>query len=65
MTDFRQTTMEVRILASAGTAPQAFDLRCEIREQIIAFLQQDYPHALPRLRTESPDAVGAEQSTVQ
>jgi small-conductance mechanosensitive channel len=54
VTDFRQTTMEVRILASAGSAPRAFDLRCEIREKVIAFLQQEHPHALPRFRTEQP-----------
>jgi len=55
VTDFKQSTMEVRILASAGTAGQAFDLRCEIREKVIAFLQQEHPYALPRLRTEMPD----------
>lgn len=55
VTDFKQTTMELRILASAGSAPQAFDLRCEIREKIIAFLQREHPHALPRFRTEGLD----------
>ncbi|MBS4049240.1 MAG: mechanosensitive ion channel family protein [Alphaproteobacteria bacterium] len=55
VTDFKQATMEVRILASAGTAGQAFDLRCEIREKVIAFLQQEHPYALPRFRTEMPD----------
>lgn len=64
VTDFRQTTMEVRILASAGSAPQAFDLRCDIREQIITFLQQEHPHALPRFRTESADGSLAGRSTV-
>ncbi|WP_341894676.1 mechanosensitive ion channel family protein [Ferrovibrio terrae] len=54
VTDFKQSTMEVRILASAGSAGRAFDLRCEIREKIIAFLQQDHAHALPRLRAELP-----------
>lgn len=54
VTDFKQATMEVRILASAGSAPRAFDLRCEIREKIIAFLQSEHPHALPRIRTEQP-----------
>lgn len=52
VTDFKQTTMEVRILASAGSAPRVFDLRCEIREKIIAFLQQEHPTALPRFRVE-------------
>lgn len=59
VTDFKQTTMEVRILASAGSAPRVFDLRCEIREKIIAFLQQEHPYALPRFRTELPDAAAA------
>ncbi|MCW0232516.1 MAG: mechanosensitive ion channel family protein [Ferrovibrio sp.] len=54
VTDFKQSTMEVRILASAGSAGRAFDLRCEIREKIIAFLQQNHVYALPRLRAELP-----------
>lgn len=57
VTDFKQTTMEVRILASAGSAPRVFDLRCEIREKIIAFLQREHPHALPRFRTEMQDMI--------
>lgn len=52
VTDFRESTMEVRILVSAGTAPKAFDLRCEVREKLVAFLQRNYPRALPRIRAE-------------
>jgi small-conductance mechanosensitive channel len=52
VTDFRQSTMEVRILVSAGTSPRAFDLRCEVREKLIAFLQREHPNSLPRLRSE-------------
>ena len=37
---------------SARTAGQAFDLRCEVREKIIDFLQKDHPEALPRQRSE-------------
>jgi small-conductance mechanosensitive channel len=60
VTDFRQNTMEVRVLVSAGTSPRTFDLRCEVREQLIAFLQRDYPQSLPRLRAESrpPESAG-------
>jgi hypothetical protein len=46
----------VRILASAASAPRVFDLRCEIREKVIAFLQQEHAYALPRFRTDLPDA---------
>lgn len=57
VTDFRQSTMEVRVLVSAGSAPRAFDLRCELREKLIDFLQQTYPRSLPRLRADgSPTA---------
>jgi small-conductance mechanosensitive channel len=52
VTDFKQSTMEVRILVSASTSPRVFDLRCEVREKLVAFLQREFPLALPRIRAE-------------
>jgi small-conductance mechanosensitive channel len=52
VTDAKESTIELRILLSARTSPEVFDLRCEMREQVIAFLQAEYPHALPRTRAE-------------
>ena len=52
VTDAKEHTMEVRCLASAGSAGQVFDLRCEIREKMIDFLQREHPEALPRQRAE-------------
>jgi small-conductance mechanosensitive channel len=52
VTDAREQTIEVRCLASAGTAGKVFDLRCEIREKMIDFLQREHPEALPRHRSE-------------
>ncbi|MET4698660.1 small-conductance mechanosensitive channel [Constrictibacter sp. MBR-5] len=52
VTDFRENTMEIRMLASASNAGRTFDLRCEVRERMVAFVQQRYPHALPRLRAD-------------
>ncbi|MCB1475376.1 MAG: mechanosensitive ion channel [Rhodobiaceae bacterium] len=46
------TTMQLRALASARNSPRAWDLRCLIREQMISWLQAEYPEALPRLRAE-------------
>jgi hypothetical protein len=40
------------VLVSAANASAAFDLRCEVREKLIAFLRAEYPDALPRARTE-------------
>jgi small-conductance mechanosensitive channel len=50
ITDTKERVIEVRALMSARDAGQAFDLRCEVREKLIDFLQQNYPNALPRTR---------------
>ncbi|MEC9482646.1 MAG: mechanosensitive ion channel domain-containing protein [Halomonas sp.] len=54
-TDFSERTMQVRILVSATSGGNAFDLRCEVREKMIAYINAHYPHALPRLRAETGD----------
>ncbi len=45
-------TMELRALVSARNSGEAWDLRCAVREQMIAFLQSEYPQALPKQRLE-------------
>jgi len=52
VTDFKNDTMEIRMLMSASTAGRAFDLRCEVREKMIGWLQREHPAALPRRRAE-------------
>jgi len=52
VTDFKDATMEVRILVSASNAPRTFDMRCEMREKLINYLQATYPNCLPRQRAE-------------
>lgn len=51
VTDVSERTMQLRILVSASDAGKTFDLRCKVREQMIAFLQQEYPDKLPQVRT--------------
>jgi small-conductance mechanosensitive channel len=50
VTDLSDRAMEVRCLVSARNAGAAFDLRCEVREKMMAFIAQDLPEALPRRR---------------
>jgi small-conductance mechanosensitive channel len=52
VTDFKTDTMEVRMVVSAGNASRVFDLRCEVREKMIAWLQAEHPYALSRRRVE-------------
>jgi small-conductance mechanosensitive channel len=50
VTDAKEHTLEIRALASAADASLAWDLRCEIREKLVTFVQHQYPASLPRLR---------------
>jgi small-conductance mechanosensitive channel len=46
----RESTLELRVIVSARSAGDAFDLRCHVREKIVDFLQREIPSALPRVR---------------
>jgi small-conductance mechanosensitive channel len=50
VTDVKPGTIELRALMSANSAGQAFDLRCEVREKMIEFLQNEHPTAFPAQR---------------
>lgn len=52
VTDSKEQTVELRGLMSAASAGAAWDLRCEIREKLIIWLQETHPNALPRARVE-------------
>lgn len=59
VTELRERTMELRCLVSARNAGEAFDLRCEVREKLVAFLKAEHPEALPLDRIELKPAEGA------
>jgi small-conductance mechanosensitive channel len=50
VTDASERAMQLRLLVSAKDSGTAFDLRCAIREAMLAFIAQQYPDSLPRLR---------------
>ena len=52
VTDASEKTMLVRVLVSAKNADDLWNLRCEAREKLIAFVQSKYPGALPKLRAD-------------
>jgi len=67
VTEARESTLELRVIVSARTGGDAFDLRCELREKLVDFLQREIPSALPRVRQEvvagtRPAAVASPQS---
>ncbi len=50
VTNADERTVELRALMSAPDASRAWDLRCHVREKLIAFLQERHPDSLPRVR---------------
>jgi small-conductance mechanosensitive channel len=53
VTDSKENTLELRLLVSATDSGRLWDLRCELREKIIAFIKSEYPGALPLRRLEA------------
>ena len=65
VTDAARETMEVRLLMSAAGSSPSWELRCEVREKMIAWLQREHPGCLPKRRVAygdeaAPRTAGAE-----
>jgi small-conductance mechanosensitive channel len=52
VTQAGEWTVELRAIMSAADASTAWDLRCEVREKLVDFLQREHPASLPRRRSE-------------
>jgi hypothetical protein len=62
VTDTTERTVEIRAVMSAADSPTAFDLRCEVRERLLAWLQAHHPEALPRGRIELAEGTAPGQA---
>ena len=63
VTDSNERAMQVRVIASSADAGRNWDLRCKLREELIDFMQREYPAHLPRVRASAeldaaPGALG-------
>ena len=65
VSDCKETTIELRALVSANNGSALWDLRCEVREKLIDYLQREYPTALPRRRYEVAESVAAKADEAQ
>lgn len=52
VTNATERIVEMRALMSAVDSPTAWNLRCEVREGLLKFLQEQFPQCLPRTRVE-------------
>ena len=61
VTNCNDKTIEMRALMSAPDASVAWDLRCEIREKLLKFLQSNFSQSLPKIRAEFSSRPAQEQ----
>lgn len=68
VTDAGEKTLELRALVSAASSGDAWELRCEVRERLVKFLQREQPDALPvhralmRVESAGPESDQVESS---
>jgi small-conductance mechanosensitive channel len=51
-----EKAMQLRWLVTSANSGQNWDLRCEVREAVVDYVQREYPQFLPQLRAEVSDA---------
>jgi len=52
VTDTSEKSVQLRVLVSSPDSSRNWDLRCHLRENLIGFVQRQYPHCLPQLRAD-------------
>lgn len=50
VTDATDKTIQLRAIMDARDSSAAWNLRCEVREKLLEFIQRKYPDALPKVR---------------
>jgi hypothetical protein len=50
VSDATDKTIQLRVLATSADSSKSWDLRCEIRERFMDFIQKHHPDNLPKLR---------------
>jgi len=65
VTNATERTVELRALMSAPDAPTAWNLRCEVREKLIEFIQKNYPDGLPKVRAGIRESVAPASATIE
>jgi small-conductance mechanosensitive channel len=66
VTDTSERAMQLRVLVSSSASGPNFDLRCEIREGLVAFINRVAPDSLPRARVElaGAEAIGVRPGAI-
>jgi small-conductance mechanosensitive channel len=61
VTDATDRALQLRVLATSSDSGKSWNLRCDVREGLIAFLQKYHPGSLPKVRAE----IGGREDSVR
>jgi len=61
VTNAGERTIELRALMSGADASTVWNLRCEVREKLLAFIRENHPDCLPRVQAELERVVKREK----
>ncbi|MCS0636417.1 mechanosensitive ion channel family protein [Streptomyces sp. LP05-1] len=61
VTDTTPSTIQVRAVVTAKDADDIWTVRCAVREQMIAWLCEEHPYALPRIATSAAETPPGDQ----
>ena len=62
VSDATDKTIQLRVLATSADSSKSWDLRCEIREKFMDYIQKHHPSNLPKLRTHATQSDAPIQS---
>lgn len=63
VTETTEAGMQIRLLVSSANSARSWELRCRVREGMIAFMQREFPQHLPRRRVQWHGADDAQTRT--
>ncbi len=58
VTNMSEHALELRALMSASDSSKLWDLRCEVRERLVGYIQKKYPHGFSSVRLNLQDWTG-------
>lgn len=64
VTDTAHDHIEVRLTMSTATPADAFQIKCNVREAMLAFIREEMPEAIPRQRVEGENDAAAKAAAV-
>ncbi|MDT9545937.1 MAG: mechanosensitive ion channel [Chlorobium sp.] len=65
VTNTTEKSVELRALVSAANSSDLWELRCLVREELVAFIRTDHPGGIPRVRMEMDQGPAVDERSLE